>query len=163
MTAIFISHRSSDNDEAQRLKDWLGAQGHTQLFLDFDPADGIPDGADWEQRLYHELRRCQAVLIALTPDWLSSIWCRNELAIAREKGKAVFVARVKPVAAGPLLPSLQEVDLTQDRQAGLDKLARGLREHGLDPASAFDWHPGRPIYPGLAAFDVDDAAIFFGR
>jgi hypothetical protein len=163
MTAIFISHRSSDDAEADALRGWLGAQGHEQLFLDFDPADGIPAGVDWEQRLYQELRRCQALLIVLTPAWLESKWCGNELAIAREKGKAVFVVRVKPCAGGPVIPAIQEVDLTVDREAGLTKLARGLKEHGLDPASAFDWKPGRPIYPGLAAFDVDDAAIFFGR
>ena len=57
MTAIFISLRSSDNAEAQKLKAWLTDQGHEQLFLDFDPADGIPAGVDWEQRLYRELRR----------------------------------------------------------------------------------------------------------
>ena len=62
-----------------------------------------------------------------------------------------------------MIPAIQEVDLTLDRDAGLEKLARGLREHGLDPRDAFDWKPDRPIYPGLAAFDVDDAAIFFGR
>jgi WD40 repeat protein len=163
MTAIFISHRSSDKIEADALKEWLGQHGHKQLFLDFDPADGIPAGVDWEQRLYRELRRCQALLIVLTPAWLESMWCRSELAIAREKGKAVFVVRVKPCPIGSVIPAIQEVDLTTDREAGLAKLARGLREHGLDPRDTFDWKPDRPIYPGLAAFDIDDAAIFFGR
>ena len=97
------------------------------------------------------------------PAWLASMWCRNELAIAREKGKAIFVVRVKPMAEGPLIPAIQEVDLTLDRETALVKLAKGLKEHGLDPTSTFDWKPGRPIYPGLAAFDIDDAAIFFGR
>jgi TIR domain len=94
MTAIFISHRSSDNSEAQALKDWLAQQGHEQHFLDFDPADGLPAGVDWEQRLYRELRRCQALLVVRTPAWLESVWCRSELAIA-QRGKAVFVVRVK--------------------------------------------------------------------
>jgi hypothetical protein len=97
MTAIFVSHRSSDNCEAAALQRWLADQGHEQLFLDFDPVDGIPAGVDWEQRLYQELRRCQGLLIELTPAWLASMWCRNELAIAREKGKAIFVVRVKQV------------------------------------------------------------------
>ena len=44
MTAIFVSHRSSDNADAEALKKWLAAQGHERLFLDFDPADGIPAG-----------------------------------------------------------------------------------------------------------------------
>ena len=163
MTAIFISHRSSDNIEAQALKDWLREQGHEQLFLDFDPADGIPAGVEWEERLYRELRRCQALLIVLSPAWLESTWCSNELAIAREKGKAVFVVRVRSCPAGRVIPAIQEVDLTTDRVSGLARLARGLRDHGLDPRDAFDWKPDRPIYPGLAPYDIDDAAIFFGR
>lgn len=163
MTAIFISHRSVDKVEAHELRDWLVAQGHEQLFLDFDPMDGIPAGVEWEQWLYRQLRRCQALLIVLTPAWLESKWCSNELAIAREKGKAIFVVRVAPCPGHPIIPSIQEVDLTSDRNDGLQKLARGLREHGLDPRSAFDWKPDRPIYPGFAAFDVEDAATFFGR
>lgn len=135
MTAIFVSHRSSDNAEAHALKNWLGEQGHEQLFLDFDPADGIPAGVDWEQRLYQELRRCQALLIVLTPAWLESKWCGNELAIAREKGKAVFVVRVKPCPGGPIISAIQEVDLTLDRDAGLKKLAHGLGEHSAQNPS----------------------------
>jgi hypothetical protein len=40
MTAIFISQPISD--DAGALKNRLGEQGREQLFLDFDPADGIP-------------------------------------------------------------------------------------------------------------------------
>jgi hypothetical protein len=163
MAAIFISHRSSDNAAATELKQWLADQGHKHFFLDFDPADGIPAGVDWEQTIYHHLRQCQALLIVLTPDWLASKWCFAELALAREQGKAVFVVRTKPVQGGAVIPALQEVDLTEDRDAALAKLARGLKERGLDPRDAFDWHPGRPIYPGLNAFEEEDAAIFFGR
>jgi hypothetical protein len=163
MTAIFISHRSSDNVDATELKQWLADQGHKHFFLDFDPADGIPAGVDWEQTIYHNLRQCQALLIVLTPDWLASKWCFAELAVAREQGKAVFVVRTKPVQGGPVIPALQEVNLTEGRGAGLAKLARGLRECGLDPRDAFDWYPERPIYPGLNAFEEEDAAIFFGR
>ena len=163
MAAIFISHRSSDNADAFQLKRWLEDQGHKGIFLDFDPADGIPVGADWEQTIRHHLRQCQALLIILTPDWLTSNWCFAELALARDRDKAVFVVRTKPVQSGPVIPALQEVDLTKDRDAALAKLAFGLKERGLDPRDAFAWHPGRPIYPGLSAFEEEDAAIFFGR
>ena len=133
MTAIFVSHRSSDHVEAQALKDWLGEQGHERLFLDFDPADGIPAGVDWEQRLYRELRRCQALLIVLTPAWLNSKWCANELAIAREKGKAVFVVRVKACPEGPRHSGNPGGRPYARSSRRLEKLARGLKEHGLDP------------------------------
>ena len=150
MTSIFISHRSIDVDVAAELKSWLASQGHKNLFLDFDPADGIPAGADWEQTIYRKLRQSQALLVALTPGWLASRFCFAEFALAREQGKAIFVASVKPTPDGPLLPAIQEVDLTVDRDAALTKLARGLKDRGLDPRDAFDWDPGRPIYPGLS-------------
>jgi hypothetical protein len=46
MTAIFISHSSADNAAAD-MKAWLEAQGHTSLFLDFDPeqaSKAVPSG-----------------------------------------------------------------------------------------------------------------------
>jgi hypothetical protein len=52
MTAIFISHSSADNAAAAEMKCWLEAQGHTSLFLDFDPEAGIKGGSGWEQTLY---------------------------------------------------------------------------------------------------------------
>jgi hypothetical protein len=45
MTAIFISHSSADNAAAAEMKRWLEAQGHTSLFLDFDPEAGIKAGS----------------------------------------------------------------------------------------------------------------------
>jgi hypothetical protein len=49
MTAIFISHSSADNSAASEMKAWLEQQGHTSLFLDFDPEVGIRAGGDWEE------------------------------------------------------------------------------------------------------------------
>ncbi|TCG09094.1 hypothetical protein BZM27_07710 [Paraburkholderia steynii] len=94
MTAIFISHSSADNQAAAEMKAWLKAQGHTSLFLDFDPEAGIRGGAAWEQTLYKNLRQCQAVIALLTPDWLASKWCFAELVQARERGKAIFPVKV---------------------------------------------------------------------
>lgn len=42
-------------------------------------------------------------------------------------------------------------------------LRRALRALALDPARSFSWDPARPPYPGLAAFEPEDAAVFFGR
>jgi hypothetical protein len=104
MTAIIISQRRSDSAEAHALKDC-----HEELFPDFDPGDGIPAGVDREQRLDQELRRCHALLIGAGA-CLESGCCGNEFDLAREKGRAVFVARVGPCAGGPLIPALREVD-----------------------------------------------------
>jgi TIR domain-containing protein len=100
MTAIFISHSSADNASAAEMKAWLEAQGHTSLFLDFDPEAGIKGGSGWEQTLYRQLRRCQAVIALLTPSCLASKWCFAELVQAWERGKAIFPVKVQLCAVG---------------------------------------------------------------
>ena len=42
MSAIFISHSSLDNAVAADLATRLRTAGYQSLFLDFDPAEGIP-------------------------------------------------------------------------------------------------------------------------
>jgi hypothetical protein len=56
MSAIFISHSSKDHAATAAMQQWLQAEGHQSIFLDFDPADGIPAGVSWEQELYQRLR-----------------------------------------------------------------------------------------------------------
>ena len=163
MTAIFISHSSADNAAAAEMKAWLEAQGHTSLFLDFDPEAGIKGGSGWEQTLYQQLRQCQAVIALLTPSWLASKWCFAELVQARERGKAIFPVKVQPCEAGGVFGDIQHIDLTAEPEEGYRRLRIGLLERGLDPQDVFDWDPKRPPYPGLLAFQEQDAAIFFGR
>ena len=43
------------------------------------------------------------------------------------------------------------------------RLEKGLLAAGLDPKNSFDWDNTRQPYPGLLAFQEQDAAIFFGR
>jgi hypothetical protein len=163
MTAIFISHSSADNAAAAEMKAWLEAQGHTSLFLDFDPEAGIKGGSGWEQTLYRQLRQCQAVIALLSPNWLASKWCFPELVLARERGKAIFPVKVQPCEAGGVFGDIQHIDLTAEPEEGYRRLKIGLLERGLDPQDVFDWDPKRPPYPGLLAFQAEDAAIFFGR
>ena len=162
MTAIFISHSSADNEAAAQMRTWLKEQGHTSLFLDFDP-DGIQTGSDWEETLYYHLRQCQAVVALLTPNWLASKWCFAELVQAREKGKAIFPVIVQPCDASGIFGDTQQLDLTDQSDEGYRRLAIALKQRGLDPRDVFDWDPKRPPYPGLRAFQEVDAAIYFGR
>ena len=100
----------------------LEAQGHTSLFLDFDPEAGIKGGSGWEQTLYRQLRQCQAVIALLTPNWLASKWCFAELVQARERGKAIFPVKMRPCEAGGVFGDIQHIDLTAEPEEGYKRL-----------------------------------------
>lgn len=163
MSTIFISHSSEDHAAAGWIRDWLEEQGHDSYFLDSDPEKGISAGQRWEEELYRRLRLCRTVIALVSPHWLASRWCFAEVAQARAAGKPVFLVKVAPCSTEQVFSDVQHVDLTADPDDGFRRLARGLREVGVDPRDAFDWDPSRPPYPGLLAFEEEDAAIFFGR
>jgi WD40 repeat protein len=155
MSAIFLSHSSADNAQAEAIKKSLEAHGHT-VFLDLDPETGIPGGSTWERVLSDRIHVCQAVVPLLSPDWIESRWCIAELFHARAIGKAIVPITIRAHGEARWLAHLQQIDLTRDRDQGVSRLLRALEDvHPL--------MPGRLPYPGLATYTEDDAAVFFGR
>ena len=163
MSAIFLSHSSADNEATDCLRHWLEGQGYRSFFLDFDPAQGIPAGRDWEKELYAQLRACRAIIVLCSPHSMASTWCFAEISHARALGKAIFPVKIAACPIHSLLATLQVLDLTAEKTDSLIRLANGLKAAGLDPTDSFDWDGSRPPYPGLFAFDEPDSAVFFGR
>ena len=163
MSAIFISHSSKDSDVAEEMKLWLTEEGYASLFLDFDPDSGIEAGGKWEHTLYRKLRQCQVLIALLSPHWMDSKWCFAELVQAREQGKLIIPVKVHPCESSMLFQDIQHIDLTDNRDEGYVRLRNCLKAYGLNPQDVFDWDLHRPPYPGLMAFQEDDAAVFFGR
>jgi len=163
MARVFISHSSRDNEAARKIFTWLRSQGFEQGFLDIDKHQGIPPGARWEQTLYEELERAQAVILILTKNWFDSKWCFAEFAQARSRGKAIFPVIVSPDGDQYVGDDLQKIKLWRDEAGGLELLAQELTEVALQSQGGFDFPAGRAPYPGFFAFDEDDAAIYFGR
>ncbi|CAM5637791.1 nSTAND1 domain-containing NTPase [Streptomyces aurantiogriseus] len=162
MTSLFLSHSSRDRKHAAQVRERLRAKGYQALFLDFDPSDGIPAGSNWERELYGQLRRTDGVVFLASSASIASRWCFAEISLARLLGYPVFAVRVEDGAGLDLLKDVQWVDLAEGDTA-FARLFRGLRRAGLDPADGFAWDPTRSPYPGLASFDQQDAAVFFGR
>jgi hypothetical protein len=160
---IFISHSSLDKEPAARIMSWLKGQGFDTAFLDFDKHAGIPPGADWEKTLYREIEQSEAVIIIQTPNWLASKWCFVEFTQARALGKAIFPVIETPTGDTLISPDIQSLDLRSDRDGGLEALSRQLTRIALDAQGGFAWDARRPPYPGLLAFQEEDAAIYFGR
>jgi energy-coupling factor transporter ATP-binding protein EcfA2 len=160
---VFISHSSLDKEPAARIMTWLKGQGFDTAFLDFDKHAGIPPGADWERTLYREIEQSEAVIIIQTPNWLASKWCFVEFTQARALGKAIFPVIETPTGDTLISPDIQALDLRSDCDGGLEALSRQLTRIALDAQGGFAWDARRPPYPGLLAFQEEDAAIYFGR
>jgi len=163
MARVFISHSSRDKEPAERIMAWLSEQGFETPFLDFDKHGGIQPGADWEKTLYREIERAEAIVIIQTPNWLDSKWCFAEFTQARALGKAIFPIIETPTGDTLISPDIQALDLLKDREGGLEQLSSQLTQIALDAQGGFDWDVSRPPYPGLLAFQEEDAALYFGR
>jgi hypothetical protein len=153
-----------DSAVAARVKKRLAEQGHRFVFLDFDPADGIPAGRKWENELYQKLRECRAVIVLCSKHSMSSSWCFAEITHAKALGKHIFPIKTSPCTIVGLLADVQTIDITAiGEEEAYQRLWNGLKRAGLDPKDIFDWDGSRPPYPGLMAFEEQDAAVFFGR
>ena len=163
MPAIFISHSSLDPQIADDIKTALDRLGFEKVFLDFNKETGIGAGEGWEKRLYEELSRCHAVILMLTPNWLASKWCFAEMTYARSLGKVILPIVCKPLGERLVLPEIQSVDLLDWKAGGLERIEQRLRAITNELARGFKLDPNRPPYPGIHAFEAEDAAIYFGR
>jgi len=163
MSSIFLSHSSIDNTVAEQVKARLTDWGHQSVFLDFDPADGIPAGRDWEKELYARLRECRAVIILCSHTSMASRWCFAEIAYAKALGKQVFPIKIDDSRVDSVLTDKQIIDATRGWDEAYQRLENGLCAAGLNPRDLFAWDNRRPPYPGLLAFQEQDSAIFFGR
>ena len=163
MARIFVSHSSLDQATAREIMDWLRSLGFDNAFLDIDERTGIRPGDKWEARLYEELAACSAVVLVVTPNWLASKWCFAEFVQARATGKAIFPIIFTPDGGQTFAGDLQRVDFSADPEGGRRSLAQRLKDLALDVQSGFDWDPRRAPYPGLPAFEREDAAVYFGR
>ena len=191
MSHIFLSHSSANNAEAIALRDWLVAEGWSDLFLDLDPERGLKAGERWQEALKKAANRCELVIFLISPAWAKSKWCLAEFLLAKSLNKRIFVAIVEPtpfeIMPIEMTAEWQMVDLTagqRDRlftvtlppgdntakiaygSDGLNRLRIGLVQAGFD-AKYFVWppanDPGRAPYRGLRPLEADDAGIFFGR
>jgi hypothetical protein len=162
MARVFISHSSRDAEPAARIKAWLQSQRFDTPFLDFDKHSGIPPGSNWEKTLYREIESSEAMLIVHTSNWDDSRWCFGEYVHARAIGKRIFPVIETPTSDRRIASDIQSLDLLKDRDGGLEQLARELTQIALDAQGGFSWDAKRPPYPGLMAFQEEDAPIYFG-
>jgi len=187
MSRIFISHHNSNNREALALKMWLEDQGwRGEIFVDFDPVDGIRTGTRWKAELNQSCSRCEAMVCLVSPSWLKSGECIAEFRGAENRIK-IFIAYLTEVSPleditrewqscrffgeGPFT----EINLGPQEppvrflKEGLARLKVGIIEAGISRVlpKHFRWppidDPKRAPYRGLEPFESKDAGVYFGR
>jgi WD40 repeat protein len=160
---IFVSYARHDAQDAAEIAGKLHNEGHS-VFVDADPDNGIPAGAEWRRTLFHELRICDAVIFLNSPAAQGSAWCHCELAVAAELGKQVYsLDLTRGIGPHPILSGRQGIPFAGSLDAGIQQLADRIGSEEWSRATRPRWDRTRPSYPGLAAMDVADAGIFFGR
>ncbi len=159
MARIFISYATPDRYTAEEISSWLRAAGH-EPFLDGDLRNGICVGEDWEQRLYSELRRADAVIAVVTSSFVTSNWCSAELGIAGALGCRLMPLRAEAGVVHPLLSRLHYADYETDPQQARDRVLQAVRS--LEDGGG-SWREGDNPFPGLEPFTAALSRVFFGR
>jgi tetratricopeptide (TPR) repeat protein len=126
---LFISYSHSDRIAVDKLVADLRARGYP-LWMDVD-VRGIEPGEVWKQELIRQMSGAAGVIACVSPDFLTSPYCKAEIDQARAENKPIFPVIVRRLNAGQGLDafgldSLQFVDLTQDYNGGLTRLLNAL-------------------------------------
>jgi hypothetical protein len=167
MADIFISHSSGDNEVAAAIGKRIECERPSwSLFYD---KDNIRAGQRWQERLREELTSCRVVLALLSRNWLGSPWCFTEAVTATFRGKDVVGIETEDLTgddlarAPPILHERQRVRLRDGDNPAWQEILEALDRSGLDPDDWFSVPPNVGPYPGLVAFDEEDAGVSFGR
>lgn len=162
MTRIFVSYTRDDGMAVEAVFDELLRNGYADVFAYDLDGRGNRLGEEWHPALMAEARTCDVVVVLTGPASIASHRCTEEITVARERAMParVFELVVAGTSGNPLLADRQRLTLTGciDR---LDMLIAALIEAGFEPSERMP--RVESPYPGLRAFDADDAAFFHGR
>ena len=182
MGAIFISYTGRDpegNAWADRLAEWF-REWNYGYFRDKDHSHGIKAGEEWSPALYRALGLAQAMVCLCSQQYESSPWCVGEVAIAVKDGKIMIplhLLRPQDAPEGECkshpLPSMlqtrQAIQVANALQPSPEQLkdAKHRLHEVLNKSLKWrqlqEWDPERSPYPGLPAFEAEQAPVFFGR
>jgi formylglycine-generating enzyme required for sulfatase activity len=178
MSAIFISYTGRDPEGdawADRLVGWF-QEWNYGYFRDKDHSHGIKAGEEWRPALYRSLGMAQAMVCLCSKHYEGSPWCVGEVAIAVKEGKTVIPIQLLNPDEEPQsqpLPSMLQTrqairvpDALHPSAEQLEEVRHRLRtvlNESLKWRDLQTWDATLPPYPGLPAFEAEQAPVFFGR
>ena len=91
---VFLSYRSLEADFALKLAADLKNEG-VKLWM--DRLDGIKSGTDWRQAIEQAINVCTAMISVLSPDYVTSEYCRKEMSRANNLKRLIIPVLLRPV------------------------------------------------------------------
>jgi hypothetical protein len=134
---LFITHVATTKGDAHRLKALL-ATFHVAAFV---AHDDIEPTREWQAEIERALRTMDALAAVITPDFLSSRWCDQEVGFAIGRGKLVI-----PLRAGA------------DPHGFLGKY-QGLQIAGIAPSAVAEKVVEILIYNALSSVRMTEALV----
>lgn len=142
---LFVSYARVNGDGVEHLMSTLTPE-HT-VWFDRD----ISPGQAWWDEIVKEIRACDCFIVALTPAWLSSVFCRAEwdYAVALEKPCVpIELSPVDPLTVPPELNRLHRLAWNTYDTALPTKLLDAIRHQPAAPTkSPLPPTPPMPIEP----------------
>ncbi len=105
MDSIFISYSRADGDFVRRLHAALAAHGH-DAWVDWE---GIPPSDTWMATIRGAIDAAEAAIFVLSPEWVASEVCGQELAHAVARNKRLIPILHREPGA-PVPPQLAEIN-----------------------------------------------------
>ncbi|HEX5570529.1 MAG TPA: TIR domain-containing protein, partial [Ktedonobacterales bacterium] len=114
----------------------------------------LEGGADWARVIEQQIEQRETLVVALSPDAITSTWVRREITFALNGGKHIIPIIARPVASTPIeIVNLQYIDLSADYTSGLQDLRVALLKTRTLPPPP---RPARAPQPLLTLPDVGD-------
>lgn len=104
---IFLSYSRKDKPLALALKKAL-AKGGQLVWMD----DQLTSGQDWRVQLEARIKDHEAIVLALTPNWIDSPYCQWEFITAVENGKKIIPVLLEKTALPDRISQYQYADFT---------------------------------------------------
>jgi len=161
MSNVFISYAREDRALVQRLNESLEAH-QRETWVDWE---GIAPTAEWMGEIYAAIDGADAAAFVISPYWVSSRICRQELEHAVQRGKRLIPIVHREVPESMVPPALARLNWIflrdqDDFEAGLAQLLKALdtdldwvRAHTRLTLRATAWRAG----------DRDAGALLRGR
>ncbi|MBI3824187.1 MAG: toll/interleukin-1 receptor domain-containing protein [Planctomycetes bacterium] len=134
MRPVFLAYSSKDVKEAARIVEALTEMG-VRIWWDLD----IPARSEWAMEIGRALKRCDTMIVLVTPSAVDSDLVTGELKYAishvNYRGR-VFPVLIEPTPEVPTVFSMLDVfDLTRDSERGLRSLAKTIKKAQREAAA----------------------------